>query len=109
MTKENKQQTRRKIWKIIGYVFIGIIILTFAIGLGFVFKNTEERVSGYSKCIELYPLDSCELYKCRAKNSNAITTAQFNIRNYEVCKIIINNNMSFNESLDLLNTITLER
>jgi len=102
MSKEKKPN----FWKISCYTILGLVILGAIISVILTLRDAEQDSDDYSSCIELYPLDSCELYQCRAKYSNWIPTVRFNMRNYEVCKIILNKNMSFNESLDLLNTIT---
>lgn len=101
-----EKETKKIIWTIIISIVIGLLT---ASGFGYIIWSAEDTQSKLINCNELYPnLDSCELYKCRAENSNWIPNLNFNVRNYEICKIILNNNMSFNESLDLLNTITYD-
>lgn len=94
--------------KWLGWVFFtifGVIVMT---GFIWAMVDMEKTSIRASECIEEYSLDSCELYKCRANNSNTIQYLHFNNRNYEICKIIINNKMNFNESLPLLETITYD-
>ena len=95
---------------IIGVIVLVLLIAGFTIGWDKFLPGLYGGESATTKlsCIELYPLDSCELYKCRAENSNWIPDTKFNLRNYEFCKIIINKNMSFNESLDLLGVLTYD-
>lgn len=91
----------------------GAIIVIIAVVLvslfAYALHDMEKTRSKNRSCIDEYPLNSCELYKCRAENSNWIPDITFNNRNYEICKIIINKNMSFNESLPLLNSIKPEK
>lgn len=88
-----------------GTVTIVILLTLFLGGFAYSLNELENTQVKHQSCIEQYPLDSCELYKCRAENSNWVQDVKFNHRNYEICKIIINKNMSFNESLPLLNTV----
>lgn len=92
-------------WWAISGVLVGVVLF---IGLLFVLMDLEKNKLKTQGCIEIYPLDSCELYQCRANNSNWIPDMKFNIRNYEICNIIINNNISFKESLNMLETITFD-
>lgn len=92
-------------WEIGGWIIVVILI---AGSLTYVFIDFGKDAKETTNCYDEYPLDSCELYKCKAKYSSLTSGVKFNLRNYEICKIIINKNMSFNESLDLLEVITYE-
>lgn len=105
----DKKKKKLKRNKVIFYCVVGLLALGFMALLLWILIDTEESKQTYSSCIDIYELNSCELYQCRANNSVWIPNKEFNLRNYEVCKIILNNNMTFEESLDLLEVITYPR
>lgn len=101
----NINKLTNKLWVSIGIVFaIGFVLIFLSLSF-FAIRDMKTRTNGYPGCLEKYPLNSCELYKCRANYSMTTTSVDFNMRNYEICKIILNKNMTFNESLPLLKTI----